>query len=239
MEKNRVIEFTQTATNTKTFRHDYPISDELKRVMIGKVLNDFMKYALDRYYLEYLPILKEFVDDHSLQAEKQDGLLHNLFWWRIFYDMSLDYRSSCVADYIAENYHWLRKRPILISWLKECKKAIPKFYYVGYKHNDRALVLVDILTEKTIDAVVYDPMAIPPQKGEIAMGTLIPLGNGLYFPIIDFYHFQFEARKDIAMHLQYYYEKHLKTSTMHEAFIHVLSAMLQIEKIISTENTSK
>jgi hypothetical protein len=73
------------------------------------------------------------------------------------------------------------------------------------------------------------------------MGTLIPLGDGLHFPIIDFYHFDFEARQDIAMHLHFYYDKYMKNSTMHEAFIHVLSAMLQIERLVfidNLENTS-
>ena len=71
------------------------------------------------------------------------------------------------------------------------------------------------------------------------MGTLMPLGGGLYFPITDFYHFDFEAREAIANCLHHYYDKYLKNFSMHEAFIHVLSAMLQIEKIIFMENQEK
>jgi hypothetical protein len=83
---------------------------------------------------------------------------------------------------------------------------------------------------------VYDPTAMPPKKGEIAMGILIPLGGGLHFPIIDFYHFDYEAREAIASRLHHHYDKHLKNSTLHEAFIHVASVMLQIERIIHMKN---
>ena len=181
------------------------------------------------------------MDEDDPRQEKRQVLLHNLFWWKIFYDSNMNKRENCVEDYIAENYQWLRKRPIILSWLRECAKAIPKFYYVGYKYNDRVLVMIDIMEEETLDIIVYDPLAIPPVKGEIVMGTLIPLGAGLHFPIIDFYHFDFEAREAIAHCLHHYYEKYLKNFTMHEAFIHVLSAMLQIEKLVyidHQENTS-
>jgi hypothetical protein len=237
----KVVEFAQSETKTKTFRHDYPVSEDLRQVMVGEVFSDFMKFALDRYYVEYLPILKEYVDEHHPREEKRQVLVQNLFWWRIFYDSSQTFRGSCVEDYIAENFNWLRKRPIMISWLRECAKAIPKFYYVGYKYNEHVLVVINTLEEKPIDIIVYDPLAIPPKKGEIVMGTLIPLGDGLHFPIIDFYHFDFDARQYIAMHLHFYYDKYMKNSTMHEAFIHVLSAMLQIERLVfidNLENTS-
>jgi hypothetical protein len=238
----KVVEFAQSETKTKTFRHDYPVSDELRQVMVSEIFSDFMQYVLERNYAESTPLLKEYVDEHDPKREKRQGLIHNLFWWKIFYDSNLNSRKNCVEDYIADNYHWLSRKPIIISWLRECAKAIPKFYHVGYKYNDRVLIVTDILEEETLNVIVYDQLAIPPIKGEIVMGTLIPLGGGLFFPIIDFYHFDFEARKDIAMHLHYYYDKHLKTSTMHEAFIHVLSAMLQIERFVfidNQENTSK
>jgi hypothetical protein len=232
----KVVEFAQSETNTKTFRLDYPVSDELREVMVSEVFRDFMVYALDYYYTDYLPFLEEYVDEHRPRVEKRDILVNNLFWWRILYDSSLNFGKSCIDDYISENYHWLSKRPILMSWLKECKKAIPKFYHVGYKYNERVLIVTDILEGKTLNVTVHDPRAIPPKIGEIVMGTLILLGDGLYFPIIDFYHFDYEARQEIANHIFHYYDKHLKTSSMHEAFIHVLSAMLQIERFVSIDN---
>lgn len=232
----KVIKFEQSESNTKIFRHDYPVSDELRKVMVNEVFTDYMKFAFERYYNEFFSLLREFAENHHLEGEKRDELVHNLFWWRLLYDSSSNLGLSCIEEYIAVHYHSLRKRPILISWLRECDKVVPKFYHVGYKFNDRVLVVTDFLTEKTLNVIVHDPLAIPPKKGEIVMGTLIPLGDNLFFPIIDFYHFSYEARRDIAMNLHHYFYKHLKTSPMHEAFIHVLSAMLQIERFITIEN---
>lgn len=233
---DKVVEFVQTETKSKNFRLDYPVSEDLRKVMVDEVFQDFMIFALDCFYDEYLPMLKEYVDEHVPGKEKRNSLIQNLFWWRLLYDSSQGFGSSCVEDYIAENYQRLCKRPILISWLRECAKAVPNFYFIGHKSNDRYFVAVDILKEKTLEVMVLDPAANPPKKGEIAMGTLIPLGDGLFFPIVDFYHFDFEAREAMASCFHHHYGKYLKNSTMHEAFIHVLSVMLQIERIIFMKN---
>lgn len=167
MEKTEtIIPFVQSETNTKTFRNDYPVSEELKEVMLTKVFKDFTRYALERYYPEYLPILTEYLHEHEIRGYKRESLLHNLFWWRIFYDSSMGFQNSCIEDFIVENYSWLSKRPILISWLKECGKAIPKFYFVGYKYNERVLVVMDTLEGKPLNIIVYDPLAIPPKKAK-------------------------------------------------------------------------
>ncbi|WP_442598605.1 hypothetical protein [Neobacillus sp. D3-1R] len=233
-----VMEFVQTASNSKKFRPDYSVSQELREEMVNEVFRDFMKYALDLYYEDNIPILEEILADLHVREEKLQGLMQNIFWWRLFYESHQKKGTSIIEDYITENHHWLRKKPILISWLRECDKVISKFYFIGYTFNERVFVAVDMLAEETLDVIVFDPHATPPIKGEIAFGTLIPLGGGLFFPITDFYHFDFEARQEIANHLHYYFDKHLKTSPMHEAFIYVLTAMLQIEKMVSLENAS-
>lgn len=235
----KVVEFVQSETKTKIFRHDYPVSEELREVMVTEVISNFKNYASDLYYNEYFPILKEYVDEHETKMEKREGLVKNLFWWRIFFESNLNLRESCIEDYIAENYYSLRKRPLILSWLRECGKAIPKFYYVGYKYNERVLVLIDMLEEIPLDVIVCDAFAIPPKKGGVVMGTLLPLGEGLHFPINDFYHFDFEAREPIAACLHHYYNKYLKDLTTQEAFIHVLSAMLQIEGMVSIKKSKK
>ncbi len=236
----KIVEFAQSLTKTKTFRHDYPVSEDLRHVMVSEVFRDFMIYAFDLFYdNENLSLLKEYVAEHNPKSEKRQGLLDNLFWWRLIYDSSLNLVNSCFDNYISENVNTLRDRPFIKSWLRECNKAVPKFYFIGHKYNDRFFVAIDILTQKPLDVIVYDPTAIPPKKGEIAMGLLIPLGGGLYFPIVDFYHFDYEAREAIASCLHHHYDKFLKNSTLMEAFIHVLSVMLQIESIIFMQNQEK
>lgn len=238
-KKNKVLKFVQTDSHSKVFRQDHPMSDQLREKIVGELTNDFIKYAIEQNYMSYCPPLVEYVVDHHTKKEKQEILLNNLFWWRLLYEAHVRHDEGCVGAYIAENNYSLRKRPILLSWLREWKKAVPKFYYVGYKYNDRVFVVVDILEEKMLDVVVYAPHPISPKTGNIIMGTLIPIGDGLYFPVVDFYHFEFEAREAIAKNLLHHYNKHLTTSTMYEAFIHVLSVVLQIENKITMNNTAE
>jgi hypothetical protein len=232
----KVLEFVQSDPKAKTFRINYSVSEKLREVMVNEVLRDFMLYASNLYYANHFPILKEYADEHHSKIEKRETLIENLFWWRIFFESSMNYTENCIDDYINDHYHLLRKSPLLLSWLRECGKATPKFYFVGYKYTDHVLVLIDILEEKPLDVIVCDPFAIPPKKGEIVMGTLFPLGGGLHTVLNDFYHFDYEARKPIAACIHHYYNKYLKNSSMQEAFIHVLSAMLQIERMVSIKN---
>jgi hypothetical protein len=233
----KIVVFEQSVTKTKIFRLDYPVSEDLMRVMVSDVFRDFMIYAFDLYYdNENLSLLKEFVAEHKPKTEKQQGLLDNLFWWRLMYDSGSHQVNSCFDDYISDKHYTLRDKPFIKSWLRECNKVVPKFYFIGHKYNDRSFVAIDILTHESLEIIVYDPTAIPPKEGEIAMGTLIPLGGELYFPIVDFYHFDYEAREAMASCLHHHYEKHLKTSSMKEAFFHVVSVMLQIERMIFMKN---
>ncbi|WP_085993845.1 hypothetical protein [Oceanobacillus senegalensis] len=233
----KLLEFTQSETKAKQFRHDYPISEESREKLLQKVYPDFAKYIFHRRYSTNFPLLEEFMNEHHIREEKKETLEHNMFWWQVLYEARKNPENNAIEDYIEKDP---LKENLMTSWLREWKKAVPKFYYVGYKYNDRILVMVDILTQETLDVIVYDPTAIPSEKGEIVMGTLIPIGDALYFPIIDFYHFDFAAREDLAGNLTHFYNKYLETSTLHEAFIHVLSAALQIERInfLENQNTS-
>lgn len=228
---HKVVEFAQSSTKSKSFRHNYPISEKLRHVMVDEVFRDFNKYAIDRNYQFYLPIMKVFLDDHHVKKEKLPELELNLFWWRLLFDLNLNVTNS-VEDYIAKNIKRLSKQPFLISWLRECKRATPKFYRVGDLHNNEVLDVTELLTKETFEVLIEVSQVISPIKGEIVIGTLLPLGAHLFFPVTDFYHFDYKARVVIAQNLHYYFDKHLKESNIHEAFINVLSAMLQIERMV-------
>lgn len=232
---DHVVKFAQSLTSSKQFRHDYPLSDELRYTLLSEVLRDFVTFTYERYFPENYSLLEEYIDEHYPREEKRETLEQNLIWWQLLYQASLHAEKDFIESYIFENYQKLNNKPLIIAWLREWKKVLPKFYYVGYKYNDQVLVLLDMYTTETLDVVVYDPLAIPPKKGEIVMGILIPLGDALYFPIIDFYHFDLEASQDIAGHFNNSYEKHLKDSTHLESFIHILSEVLQIERIFYLE----
>lgn len=230
--KKNVVAFAQLSTQTTPFRHDQPLSLEVKEKWMPQQYNDFVAYVVGRVGELYRPLLEEFVEDHCPPEEKRLMLERNLFWWRVLYDVYGSESVSFVKDYCAENSIDLQVRPLMKSWLKEWEKAVPKIYYIGHQFGTNAFVAVDMETEETIDVVTYDGEAGNPEKGSIAIGTLIPTGDGLYSPITGFYCFDPEVSKEMARPLLYHYEKHLEESPGLEGFVHVLSIALQIERMI-------
>ncbi|QFT87772.1 hypothetical protein FIU87_03820 [Bacillus sp. THAF10] len=228
----KVVTFEQTESTTKTFRHDLPISDQAKEIMLSKVFIEFSAWVFHHHFAQAKELLEEFIQEHHLQEEKQQGLLHNMFWWRTLYMVANRMDIVFVDEFIAQNLSYYKDKPLVISWLKEWEKATSKFYYVGHVYNDRNIVVVDMLTEETHDVVIFDPAATLPKNGEIVMGTLLPIGDGLYFPIIDFYHFDYQAREHIVRQVKYHLNQHSKHSSIQETFIHVLSQALQIEHLV-------
>lgn len=230
-----VNDYVQNAINSKIFQNGYHVSEEFREDMVSKVFKDFMSFAMERYSEEIISTLEEIVVDLHVREEKWDGLKDNLFWWWLFYESSQNIGTSIIEEYITKNSHWLSTKPFLISLLRECNKAIPKFYFIGYEISEKVSIAIDILTEETLEIVTWTPPILP-KKGEIVLGTLFPLGDGSYFPIMDFYRFDLGARQEIANHLHYYYDQHLNTSPKNEVFIYVLTAMLQVERFVSLEN---
>ncbi len=234
--EEKVVELAQNTIKSEVFRIDYPLSSKLKEILVGDVFSDFMKYAYQRYYHEYHTILKEFSVSHEVQEDKRKVLEENVFWWRLFYDISLQLDRNVVEEYISDHYARLSRMPLAISWLRACATVVPKFYLIGYIYDDRIIIVTDILTLETQNVFIYDPLASPPKTDEIVAGTLLPLGGGLSFPVIDFYHFENDARLEILRHIHYYHDIFSEGSTLHEAFIHVFSSMLQIENMIHQDN---
>lgn len=232
-----VVPMVQSEKTAKTFRMNYPVSEKLREEMVNGVFRDFMNYCLNEYYNdENLSELIEFVEDHDPKEDKKQALLDNLFWWQITCQYELNnQKRNCIHDYIAEHRIYFYNRPFMTSWLRECGNVVPKFYFIGHQFNDRYFIAIDILTRESLQVIVCDPNAVTPKNGELIAGILLPLGGDLYFPIVDFYHFDYKSREEMASCLQHHYKKYLKNSTMHEAFLHVLSIMLQIERIISIE----
>lgn len=225
----KVVEFTQSE---KQFRYDQPVSNDVRN-MIEEVHRDFRKYMVEQYLDEVLPIVKEFIEDLHPREEKRKALENNLFWWKILYDSSHQADEWSFADeFIAENDRRFMDKPLIVSWLREWGKATTKFYYVGYKYNDRVFSVIDILEDKMLNVIVKDPNAVLPEQGEIVAGTLISYGGGLFSPITDFYRFDYEAREVMGGTFRYYYDKYLKSNSLSSAFIHVLSIMLEIERRI-------
>ncbi len=122
----KVVPFAQSTFSAKAFRHDYPVSDDVKEELLLEVYKDFTHFLLKRYFAVYQEMLSEFIDDHQPRKEKRQALEHNLFWWKLMYD-SAGADVTFTEDYIAENDQQLHNKPLITSWLLEWDKAIPKF----------------------------------------------------------------------------------------------------------------
>lgn len=228
-----VIQFAQTISRTRKFRHDYPITKELQKLLVLDVYSDFVKYMLGRFYFEAKPFIDEFTVFHPTTEKKTPLLVNNLFWWYAL-NQEIDGHQA-IEEYIQKQKYHYRKKSIIPAWLREWNKAVPKFYQVVYRYNDNALVLMDIFEKKPLDVNIYDHEAVAAKEGEIVAGTLIPIGNSLYFPIIDFYHFDIEATEEIITHILLYYEQYNDINSMHQFFLHLLSIALQVESRIIVE----
>jgi thiol-disulfide isomerase/thioredoxin len=234
VDKN-LVAMVQTEERAKTFRVDYPVAEELQAKMITEVFSDFATFVYEEFYHEEtLLVLKEFVEESNPHVLKKQSLLDNLFWWQIMYQ-SAQNTLSCVDEYLTMNHFSFMTRPFMTSWLRKCDKSVPKFYFIAHKYNDRHFLAIDILTEELLEVFICHSNAISPERGEIVAGTLLPLGGGLYFPIVDFYRFDYEAREAIGSCFHHHYDKYSKNSSPHESFLQVLSVMLQIEHKISMD----
>lgn len=231
-----IVEFAQTKLNANKFRQHYPITEEMKDELLTKILKDCIAYVTKHYYASHQIIFREYIDEHVIRGGKRSALENNLFWWQMIYNASLDQEMSCIEDYITTHYKVFCKKPLMVSWLREWEKATPAFYYVEAQHHNHSLLLIDMRTKKPVDVILYDPLASLPIQGEVVMGTLIPIGQRLYFPVVNFYHFDLGASKYIMRHFDYYYQKHIKKGTVLEVFIHVLSIILQVEKLMEKED---
>lgn len=234
MKKKYLIQWERRGSTVKAFNHDASLSDQWRERMMVDIFPDFAQTIAREHYLGWLPLLNDFIEEHDILEKKKEALQHNLFWSHMCFEAYCSKGDSFIDLYIEANYPILKNEPLAISWLKEWSSAVPNFYYVGHKLSDRVLILVDMLTEETVDVLVYDPTAVPPTKGSIVAGTLLPLGDNLYFPIVDFYHFELEARRPIGLALRHHYEKYSHNASLHETFLDVLSVTLQIEHVIST-----
>lgn len=236
-DKKNVVAFAQPSKQTAPFRHGQPLSEEVVDAFLPELYNEFVSFIVDRVGEVYRPLLMEFVEDHDPPEDKRLVLELNLFWWRVLYDVSENESVSFVEDFCVERKQGLKQNPLMKSWLGEWEKATPKLYYIGEKFGANAFAAVDMMTDETVDVVLIDRKVKEPEQGSIAVGTLIPMGDALYFPVTGFYCFDPEVSKEIARPLLYHYKKELVESPVLEGFVHVLSIALQMERMILEKTT--
>lgn len=114
-----VVEFAQTVSCTKKFRHDYPIPEPLKKLLLIDIYHDFTGFVLSQYLSEAQPFIDEFLSFHPTQSNKKFSLEQNLFWWYVLYQNSVNDEMNVIDQYVLENKMKYRKKQIIPAWLNE------------------------------------------------------------------------------------------------------------------------
>lgn len=227
-----VVEFAQTVSCTKKFRHDYPIPEPLKKLLLIDIYHDFTGFVLSQYLSEAQPFIDEFLSFHPTQSNKKFSLEQNLFWWYVLYQNSVNDEMNVIDQYVLENKMKYRKKQIIPAWLNEWGKAVPKFYLIRSKHDQQKYIIEDILNRKEVE-VSLNNEDFYFHEGALVAGILIPIGNSVYFPVVDFYNFTYETSVEILTHILFYYKNYYDTTTSaYQLFLHLFSAALQIENQI-------
>ncbi|MFD2654892.1 hypothetical protein [Gracilibacillus thailandensis] len=225
------IQFSQSRARTVKFRHNKGMSEELRGELLTNVYLKFVKYAYEKYLPDLIPAFEEFANDYHVPFHKQDPIIENLFWWRLAYEVKLNPSFNCFQDFVNENKRYFQKWPILRSWFQEWRTVMPKYYFIGNQFGANAFVAVDIETEKTLEIFLPLPTFPAPKPGSIAVSTLLPFCDSLYFPIGLFYQFDMSAREDVAQHLRHYQEQLYDEEDRYEVFMRIFSSLLQVEEI--------
>jgi len=231
-----VVEFAQTVSGTKKFRHEYPISEPLKKLLLIDIYQDFTSFVLSQYFSEAKPFIDEFLSFHPTYRNKKSSLEQNLFWWYVLYQNSMNPEMNFIDQYVFENKAKYRKKHIIPAWLNEWGKAVPKFYLIRNKYDQKKYIFEDILNRKEVE-VSLNSEDLYYYEGALIVGTLIPIGNSVYFPVVDFYDFTYETSVEILTHILFYYKNYYETTTsVYQLFLHLFSAALQIENQIIGDN---
>lgn len=226
---DNIVRFEQKGTKVKTFRKNFPISEELRRVLLKDVFPDFQEFAINQYFELFQPILMLFVNEHEPPIHKRRLLEENLFWWRIFFDKSMEL-ANCIEEYYLVHYRMYNHNPIINSWLKELNHAKPAFYFVEFKQDDYNYELTDIISREVVHVMVDQTMNTL-EKETVVFGTIFPIGANTYFPFTEFYPFDYVTTIAIYNNLKEFFKQHQQLGNNFEITIHALSAMLEIEHI--------
>ncbi|MGP4071320.1 hypothetical protein ACTWQB_02055 [Piscibacillus sp. B03] len=236
---NNVYEFMQNSTSTKTYRHDYPMTEELMDELLGEVYLPIYKQTYFHHYENAKDRLLRFVREHEVPNTKQEKVIDLVFWWKILYEMQHDEDFDEVYQYKVSHQAFLNKRPILSSWLKEWYKIYPKFYYVSDQFALNGSFAVDCEKQTITEILFPHPMIQPPKKYSIIVAILLPYCDSLYFPLCDYYVFDDKVKREIAPNINFLYQELDGKDHKLDQFMHMFSSVLRLEQLYLDNITSR
>lgn len=234
-EQDNIIPFRQ-AERSNAFQPTYPISRATQKEFLD-VYQDVISFIMTQYFHVFHPLLRSVSKDYNVSLEKRIDLEQQLFWLKITSEASQG--NSVFEEYILETNMRYKKKPLIISWLREWNKAVPTFYYVSHKSTDHHLILVDLFQEEIKKVIIIHENITPIQEGEIVLGTLLPIGGNMYFPIVDFYHFEQRANSDVAAYIHEKFQQQDQNKDIHNLILEMMNVAITIEGYILSEEENK
>ncbi|MET3683174.1 hypothetical protein ABID56_001265 [Alkalibacillus flavidus] len=232
MKENNILSFTQSLENTKTYRHEYSMSDNLRQELLSHVYLKFVHNIIAQFHDANGDALDNFINEHNVTKEKELTVRGLGFWTQILYNIQHDPDHTILSDFERDNADYFNKWPILRSWLQEWRNVQPSFYYIYEPFGGNAHVAIDILTETPLEIFYPVPSFTMPQEKSIVTGILLPFCDGLYFPLTDLYPFDMDVRDDIIRHARPIYDQLNHEPNHLERFLLTFSSLLRLEHLI-------
>ncbi|MBA2176202.1 hypothetical protein H0266_14995 [Halobacillus locisalis] len=209
---------------TRLFHEGAEISSELADQMMIE-LGGFILYMIDRHLEKQSPRVHKFLYEHDIPKDKIDILALNLALAEHFSRGEVGHAKRYMKLYGKKGPH----QTFTTSWLRECERALPKFYYVADPLDGDVIRVLDLESKTYRFVYVNDSEAEKAQKGALLAGMLIPLGKGLHTTFFDFYHFEY-VEDILAVIAKASYQDHKQHSSPYEAFFLALSETLQMDR---------
>ncbi len=208
---------------SRLFHEGAEISSELADQMLIE-LGGFILYMIDRHLEKQSPRVHKFLYEHDIPKDKIDILALNLALAEQFARREVGHAKRYMKLYGKKAPH----QTFTTSWLKECERVLPKFYYVDEPLDGDVIRVLDLESKEYRFVYVNDSVAVKAKKGGLLAGMLIPLGKGLHTTFFDFYHFEFIDDRLPAIAQATYEQKRQQTSP-YDAFFLSLSVALQMD----------
>lgn len=182
------------------------------------ILDEIFDFAVHRFNHTITEKTDELIKDINVSDNLSERIFPQLVWWVIFCCRSIKDKPSIYQQFLQENKHrWHEKslaiQEILVSWLH----LNPGFHYVEDTNSEsgRVFIMRDIFDDEIKIVGIYNKTFQAPQNGELIIGMLLPMGEGIYTTQGGLFHVPGACKQEVLREITPYYENHSISSDYH------------------------
>ncbi|MBM7578786.1 hypothetical protein [Jeotgalibacillus terrae] len=227
--ENHTLLFEQSRADSKIFRKDVSLSEELKDLFFENVYTRLNNYVLKRHVVSMYPDFLEFARTCEARPEKEEYAAFLFYWWRLLDDTHKNPASNIFTEFHGEHFPFFKKHPIFLSWLNQAKKVTPGFYFTAGHIGGNGCTLIDLKSKEVIQ-VMFPSKTLPfPRKGTVVSCILLPFAEHLHLPLA-IYPFEYSTREEIAPHIHHYYSELIDEKDPYMVWLQMFMSLLLVEK---------